>query len=126
MIDLSGGGDSPAVADQSEHLRRPSGRWPRPPAQGQHGMATGRVDLAQDKMARITGGLYPGFIWRPCSPARWGRSGRAMRSRSTKRPHRRGRVDARPRGELLPLPASALVGSPFDSYLVPGLILFAG
>ena len=30
-----------------------------------------------------------------------------------------------PRGEILPLPVSALAGSPFDTYLVPGLILFA-
>lgn len=30
-----------------------------------------------------------------------------------------------PRGEIMPLPLSALVGSPFDTYLVPGLILFA-
>ena len=29
-----------------------------------------------------------------------------------------------PRGEILPLPLSALNGSPFDTYLVPGLILF--
>ena len=29
-----------------------------------------------------------------------------------------------PRGEIMPLPLSALVGSPFDTYLVPGLILF--
>jgi hypothetical protein len=29
-----------------------------------------------------------------------------------------------PRGELLPLPVSALAGSPFSSYLVPGGILF--
>ena len=29
-----------------------------------------------------------------------------------------------PRGEILPLPVSALVGSPFDTYLVPGLVLF--
>jgi len=29
-----------------------------------------------------------------------------------------------PRGEILPLPLSALQGSPFESYLVPGLILF--
>lgn len=28
-----------------------------------------------------------------------------------------------PKGEILPLPVSALAGSPFDSYLVPGLIL---
>ncbi len=28
-----------------------------------------------------------------------------------------------PRGEILPLPVSALAGSPFDSYLVPGVIL---
>ena len=30
-----------------------------------------------------------------------------------------------PRGEILPLPLSALQGSPFESYLVPGLILFS-
>ena len=30
-----------------------------------------------------------------------------------------------PRGEILPLPLSALRGSPFDTYFVPGLILFA-
>jgi hypothetical protein len=30
-----------------------------------------------------------------------------------------------PRGEILPLPLSALAGSPFDTYFVPGLILFA-
>lgn len=30
-----------------------------------------------------------------------------------------------PRGEILPLPLSALKGSPFDTYFVPGLILFA-
>lgn len=30
-----------------------------------------------------------------------------------------------PRGEILPLPLSALVGSPFDTYFVPGLILFS-
>ena len=29
-----------------------------------------------------------------------------------------------PRGEIMPLPLSALAGSPFDNYLVPGLILF--
>jgi hypothetical protein len=29
-----------------------------------------------------------------------------------------------PRGEIMPLPLSALTGSPFESYLVPGLILF--
>jgi hypothetical protein len=29
-----------------------------------------------------------------------------------------------PHGEILPLPVSALKGSPFDSYFVPGLILF--
>jgi hypothetical protein len=30
-----------------------------------------------------------------------------------------------PRGEILPLPLSALAGSPFDTYFVPGLILFS-
>ena len=30
-----------------------------------------------------------------------------------------------PRGEILPLPLSALKGSPFDTYFVPGLILFS-
>ena len=30
-----------------------------------------------------------------------------------------------PRGEIMPLPLSALAGSPFDTYVVPGLILFA-
>jgi hypothetical protein len=30
-----------------------------------------------------------------------------------------------PRGEIMPLPLSALADSPFDTYLVPGLILFA-
>jgi hypothetical protein len=30
-----------------------------------------------------------------------------------------------PRGEIIPLPLSALRGSPFDTYLVPGMILFA-
>jgi hypothetical protein len=29
-----------------------------------------------------------------------------------------------PRGEILPLPLSALAASPFDTYFVPGLILF--
>lgn len=29
-----------------------------------------------------------------------------------------------PRGEIMPLPLSALAGSPFDTYRVPGLILF--
>jgi hypothetical protein len=29
-----------------------------------------------------------------------------------------------PRGEIIPLPLSALTGSPFDTYLVPGMILF--
>jgi hypothetical protein len=29
-----------------------------------------------------------------------------------------------PRGEIIPLPVASLVGSPFDSYFVPGLILF--
>jgi hypothetical protein len=29
-----------------------------------------------------------------------------------------------PRGEILPLPVSALEGSPFDTYLWPGVILF--
>jgi hypothetical protein len=29
-----------------------------------------------------------------------------------------------PRGEVLPLPLGVLDGSPFDTYLVPGLILF--
>jgi hypothetical protein len=32
---------------------------------------------------------------------------------------------AGPNGELIPLPVSALAGSPFASYLVPGAILFA-
>ena len=30
-----------------------------------------------------------------------------------------------PRGEIMPLPLSALAGSPFDTYLAPGLILFS-
>ena len=30
-----------------------------------------------------------------------------------------------PRGEIMPLPLSALKGSPFDTYFVPGLILFS-
>jgi hypothetical protein len=30
-----------------------------------------------------------------------------------------------PRGEIIPLPTSALAGSPFDSYFVPGVVLFA-
>ena len=30
-----------------------------------------------------------------------------------------------PRGEIMPLPLSALAGSPFDTYLLPGLILFS-
>jgi hypothetical protein len=30
-----------------------------------------------------------------------------------------------PRGEIVGLPVSALAGSPFDSYLVPGVVLFA-
>lgn len=29
-----------------------------------------------------------------------------------------------PKGEIIPLPVSALTGSPFDTYFVPGLILF--
>jgi hypothetical protein len=29
-----------------------------------------------------------------------------------------------PRGEIMPLPLSALAGSPFDTYFVPGVILF--
>ncbi|MDB4970224.1 MAG: hypothetical protein JWN44_5913 [Myxococcales bacterium] len=29
-----------------------------------------------------------------------------------------------PRGEIIPLPLSALAGSPFETYFVPGLILF--
>jgi hypothetical protein len=29
-----------------------------------------------------------------------------------------------PRGEIMPLPLAALAGSPFDTYFVPGLILF--
>jgi len=29
-----------------------------------------------------------------------------------------------PRGEIMPLPLTALAGSPFDTYFVPGLILF--
>ena len=29
-----------------------------------------------------------------------------------------------PRGEVLPLPVSALAGSPFRTYLVPGVVLF--
>jgi hypothetical protein len=29
-----------------------------------------------------------------------------------------------PRGEIMPLPLSALAGSPFDTYFIPGLILF--
>jgi hypothetical protein len=29
-----------------------------------------------------------------------------------------------PRGEIMPLPLSALAGSPFDTYLGPGLIMF--
>lgn len=32
---------------------------------------------------------------------------------------------AGPRGEILPLPVSLLVGTPFATYFVPGLILFA-
>jgi hypothetical protein len=31
---------------------------------------------------------------------------------------------AGPRGEIMPLPLSALRGSPFDTYLLPGLVLF--
>jgi hypothetical protein len=31
---------------------------------------------------------------------------------------------AAPRGEIMPLPLSALAGSPFETYLGPGLILF--
>ena len=31
---------------------------------------------------------------------------------------------AAPRGEIMPLPVSALEGSPFDTYLWPGVILF--
>ena len=30
-----------------------------------------------------------------------------------------------PRGEIMPLPLSSLAGSPFDTYFLPGLILFA-
>jgi hypothetical protein len=30
-----------------------------------------------------------------------------------------------PRGEIMPLPLSALAGSPFDTYFVPGVILFS-
>lgn len=30
-----------------------------------------------------------------------------------------------PRGEIIPLPVNALTGSPFDTYFVPGLILFS-
>src|SRR5664280_3581266 len=30
-----------------------------------------------------------------------------------------------PRGEIMPLPLSALKGSPFDTFFVPGLILFS-
>ena len=30
-----------------------------------------------------------------------------------------------PRGEIMPLPLSALTGSPFDTYFLPGLILFS-
>ena len=30
-----------------------------------------------------------------------------------------------PRGEIMPLPLSALAGSPFETYLGPGLILFS-
>ncbi len=30
-----------------------------------------------------------------------------------------------PRGEIMPLPLSALAGSPFDTYFAPGLILFS-
>ena len=30
-----------------------------------------------------------------------------------------------PRGEIIPMPLSALAGSPFDTYLGPGLILFS-
>jgi hypothetical protein len=29
-----------------------------------------------------------------------------------------------PKGEIMPLPLTALAGSPFDTYFVPGLILF--
>jgi hypothetical protein len=29
-----------------------------------------------------------------------------------------------PRGEIMPLPLGALAGSPFETYLVPGVILF--
>lgn len=29
-----------------------------------------------------------------------------------------------PQGEIIPLPVSQLAGSPFDSYLIPGLVLF--
>lgn len=32
---------------------------------------------------------------------------------------------AGPRGEIIPLQVAALEGSPFDTYFVPGLILFA-
>jgi hypothetical protein len=31
---------------------------------------------------------------------------------------------AGPRGEIIPLPLSALNGSPFETYIAPGLILF--
>lgn len=30
-----------------------------------------------------------------------------------------------PRGEIIPLKVSSLAGSPFDTYLIPGLVLFA-
>lgn len=30
-----------------------------------------------------------------------------------------------PKGQIIPLPTSALQGSPFDSYFVPGFVLFA-
>jgi hypothetical protein len=30
-----------------------------------------------------------------------------------------------PRGEIMPLPLAALAGSPFETYFVPGLILFS-
>ncbi|HYN09727.1 MAG TPA: hypothetical protein VES67_20260 [Vicinamibacterales bacterium] len=30
-----------------------------------------------------------------------------------------------PRGEIIPLPLSSLIGTPFNTYFVPGLILFA-
>ncbi len=56
-------------------------------------------------------------------PSREGRA-RARGRPGHRRARRRPVLMLAPRGEIMPLPLSALAGSPFDTYFVPGLILF--